>query len=323
MTAACTADFSGGSANLRRVDPRRDMVPIANVIEAAFAGDLGEDGRRMVREMRAFGRVGWIGWLIGKLFLPPAANPQGYVWEEDGQVVGNASLLGVGGYPYRWILANVAVLPEFQNRGIGGELVRASIGLARKLGGRELFLQVKAKNDNAIRLYERLGFDTLSTRTTWLRRRFLPKPNKPGSSQARPRKSQEWRAQWALAREVHPEGLEWPYPLRKDQFQPRWLEGILGWDSRRHWVWMKGSTLLASLSSRSGFGRSRARFVLVTDPRVRGDVEQELISLALIDLGWDGSVLMDYPIGAADGGLSELGFIPRRTLTWMARSLTA
>jgi hypothetical protein len=56
---------------------------------------------------------------------------------------------------------------------------------------------------------------------------------------------------------------------------------------------------------------------------MRGVVEQELISRALFDLDWDGSVVMDYPAGAADGDISGLGFVRRRTLTWMARPLVA
>jgi hypothetical protein len=81
--------------------------------------------------------------------------------------------------------------------------------------------------------------------------------------------------------------------------------------------------MLASLTSRSGFGRSRARFVLVTDPQVRGDVERELITRAMYDLDWHGSIVMDYPAGPADADLSALGLVAQRTLTWMARPLSA
>lgn len=319
MTAAFVSKTSRAAARLRPVDPRRDMTQVAEVIEGAFADELGADGRRMVREMRAFGRMGWFGWLVGKLFLPPAADPRGFVWEESGRLVGNASLLAVVGHSDRWVLANVAVQPEFQNRGVATALVGATIDLARKLGGRELVLQVKWENAAAIHLYDKMGFRKLCTRTTWLRRRHTPIPVPTSDGSVRRRRPEEWRDQLDLAWRLHPEGLEWPYPLRAGQFQPGPFESLLGLD-RRHWVWVEEGELLASLSIESGWGGSRRRFVLVTDPRVRGRAETPLLVHALHDFP-DSGVVIDYPAGEAGEGLSELGFEPMRTLTWMGRGL--
>src|SRR5512134_3714944 len=96
---------------MRLVDPRRDLSGLADVIESAFADSLDLAGRRMADEMRRYGRLGWLGWLLGRFLLPPAAYPKGYVWIEDGHLVGNASLMPVQGAADRWVLANVAVYP--------------------------------------------------------------------------------------------------------------------------------------------------------------------------------------------------------------------
>lgn len=298
------------------------MSEVAAVIEAAFADQLGEDGRRMVREMRAFGRMGWFGWLIGKLFLPPAADPRGFVWEENGRVVGNASLLAVVGHPSRWVLANVAVLPEVQNEGVATELVGATIDLARRLGGRELLLQVKRDNDAATHLYDKMGFRRLCTRTTWLRRRYAPSPTPPSGLPIRGPRPEEWRDQLDLAWRLHPEGLEWPYPVRAGEFRSRAMGRFFGID-RRHWLWVEDGELLASLSIDSGLGGPRRKFILIADPRVRGRVEAPMIGFALEELSWDGGVVLDYPAEVAIEALSDLGFQALRTLTWMGRQLWA
>jgi hypothetical protein len=224
------------------------------------------------------------------------------------------------GHPRRWVLANVAVLPEAQNQGVATGLVGATIDLARGLGARELLLQVKRDNDTAIHLYEKMGFRRLCTRTAWVRRRFAPSPTPRSGLPIRGRKPEEWRDQLELARRLHPEGLEWPYPVQAGQFRPRPFERFFGM-GKQHWLWVEDGDLLASLSINSGLAGPRRRFILIADPRARGRVEGPMIGHALRDLSWEGGVVLDYPAGAAIEAFSDLGFEALRTLTWMGRQL--
>jgi len=134
VTAGLLVQDSRSPSGLRKVNSRRDMAQVADLIELVFRGDLDPFGLRMVREMRAMGRAGYLGWALNRLLLPPAARPQGFVWEADGRVVGNASLLAVNGFPERWVLANVAVGPGYRRRGIGRQMVEAAIELAMERG---------------------------------------------------------------------------------------------------------------------------------------------------------------------------------------------
>lgn len=76
---------------LRPLDPRRDLPQVADLIERAFAGELDPSGQAALRELRLVGRLGGLmGWwsLAGgwsRLF-------GGYVWIEDGRVVGNVTV---------------------------------------------------------------------------------------------------------------------------------------------------------------------------------------------------------------------------------------
>jgi ribosomal protein S18 acetylase RimI-like enzyme len=168
LTAAVTAGRPKRGHGLRRFDPGRDLSALADLIEAGFAERLDPSGRRMVRGLRLFGKLGWLGGLLGRWFLPPAANPQGFVWEEQGAVIGNASLLPVTNYSQRWVMANVVVLPERRRRGIGRTLVTRSIEHARSRGAREIILQVDLNNEAATALYLGLGFKAYEPRTTWI-----------------------------------------------------------------------------------------------------------------------------------------------------------
>jgi [ribosomal protein S18]-alanine N-acetyltransferase len=62
---------------------------------------------------------------------------------------------------------NVAVLPQFRGGGIGSSLLRHVLAEAKQLGARRATLEVRASNEAARRLYERLGFYVAATRRNY------------------------------------------------------------------------------------------------------------------------------------------------------------
>jgi len=62
---------------------------------------------------------------------------------------------------------NVAVLPPLRGKGIGSALLRRAIAEAQQLGARRATLEVRASNEAARRLYERLGFFVAGTRRNY------------------------------------------------------------------------------------------------------------------------------------------------------------
>ncbi len=318
MTAGAIARRSESSPGLRTINPRRDMGQVADLIEITFRGDLDGTGRRMVREMRSLSRLGWIGWALSRLVLPPAARPLGFVWEEDDRIVGNASLLPVSGHPRRWVMANVAVHPEYRRRGIAREMVSASDEVALKAGAQAIYLQVERHNKAALTLYRSMGYMPVATRTTWRRARGLPHERSPKGAAVRQRRASEWTEQFALAEQVSPEGLVWPHPLEPDYFRPTGIGQLFGRITKLHLVRREAGRLAGSLSVH---GTIVQRFVLLVDPGLQGQIEEELLTRALDQVrAGQRSILMDYPTGVAVETLRGLGFREERALTWMRHS---
>jgi len=315
MAAAASAHARSAARGPRPVDVKRDLLPLADLLELVFGPDLDSAGRQLVRDMRALGRFGWLGGVLSRLMLPPAAAPRGFVWEESGRIIGNASLLPVAGRAERWVLANVVVHPDFRRRGIGQELVQACLGLARARGIGTLMLQVKVDNPEAERLYLRLGFRKLTARTTWLRLGGAASGLSLEAPEVRRRVSGEWSDQWALAQRLHPEGLVWPNPLHPGAFRPAWREAL-------HWVWYRGAQLWGSLTAIPRGAPRHWRLILLAQPEAAGQVEAALLAQALASLpAQRSSMILDYPAGVALAPLQLAGFRSEKSLTWMERRL--
>jgi ribosomal-protein-alanine N-acetyltransferase len=84
----------------------------------------------------------------------------------------------VAGFCSFWVIFdevhvnNLAVRPAFRGRGIGTALLRRLLADARALGARRATLEVRASNEGARRLYERLGFHVAG-----VRRRYYTQPD--------------------------------------------------------------------------------------------------------------------------------------------------
>jgi ribosomal protein S18 acetylase RimI-like enzyme len=324
MTAAALAGVRRSvRPSLRPVNPRTDMAQVADLIGLAFRGELDTGGLQMLREMRTFGRAGWLGYQLSRWMLPPAARPRGFVWEEQGRIVGNASLLPVEGYPDRWVLANVAVHPDWRRRGIARLLVRASLSEAERLGAQRMILQVARAKREVQALYADLGFVTTSTRTAWTRpaRRPIPKSDNPPELQLRT--SAEWEAQWEFLRQLHPEGLVWPFPPEDELFRPSGMSTVLGPGRVRHWLWREDGHIVGSLTAQARAVVPEWRLILGCAPEARGRLEAPLLAHALSQLSADLPAAVEYPSGIAEAVFESLEFRAGRSLTWMELGLAA
>jgi ribosomal protein S18 acetylase RimI-like enzyme len=87
---------------------------------------------------------------------------------EAALVVGYARLLTEGEWAH---IRQVAVYPEYRNRGIGTTLVSRLIGLAREKRMPRIYLNARL---NAVGLYERAGFRVVSPTPFPMPRTYLP-----------------------------------------------------------------------------------------------------------------------------------------------------
>jgi ribosomal-protein-alanine N-acetyltransferase len=82
-------------------------------------------------------------------------------YHESGELVGYAI---VSRYVDAWHVMNIAVIPEFRRRGIGRSLLERMFEITSADPRRGYTLEVRVSNTDAIRLYERLGFEARGIR---------------------------------------------------------------------------------------------------------------------------------------------------------------
>ena len=81
----------------------------------------------------------------------------------------------LAGYAFARVIAgeaeilNIAVLPLFRRRGVGGRLLEAAVTAVRTGGAAELFLEVRESNTAAKALYFARGFRPVGVRTDYYR----------------------------------------------------------------------------------------------------------------------------------------------------------
>jgi GNAT superfamily N-acetyltransferase len=322
--ATITAVRSGADSGLRPTDLRRDLGGIAALMETCFGAGLDAAGRGAIHEMRALSRAGPLLWLLGGA-LPGPMWSLGFVWAESGRIVGNISTQRSSAHAHDWLIANVAVHPDFRRRGIARALTEAALGLARKQGGQVALLQVNHDNAAALALYTQLGFARYGSRTEWARYGGSVPPYQPTPAvEIRPRQSGHWPEEYNLACQVCPEGLDWMHPLQASQFRPallRTLGRLLVGQGEERWVALVRGRLVASLIIASNPGESD-HLTLLLHPEWRERVAQPLLVRGLRRLGhrpWP--VRIDHPPHAETETLRNLGFSAGRTLVWMRQNL--
>ena len=104
---------------VRSLNILRDLSPVADLIELCFSNTMDGDGQRYLSDMRRASHddkfLRWANHMAETSSVPLT----GYVWEENGRIVGNASLI-----PFRdkgrrvYLIANVAVHPDHRGHGI-------------------------------------------------------------------------------------------------------------------------------------------------------------------------------------------------------------
>ena len=318
-----------GFSGMRPLDTARDLGGVASVVAEAFRGEMDPAGARVVREMRFVGYLGPLAWWLD-LFAPVGEGfTPGFVWLEDGRIVGNATLRRALPSWRGWIVGNVAVLPEYQGRGIGRELVQACVARARDEDGEWVALEVRADNAPAHHLYQSLGFQQTGTVAMLRHEVGAPRPGQvdaPPTIHVRRPRSGEGKAIFALAQSATPSGLRWAEPLRESEFAFSWERNLDLWlvgQRESWWVAQSDGRIIGAIEAHA-FRNPHEEGRLRMWAAVGSGLYDTLIDAALGQRELASRpMVIAHPGDDADAlqAIARAGFAPLRTLAHMKLDL--
>ena len=306
---------------IREFDLARDGEVVANLIEEAFALKNDPDGQIVLIQMRENARR-----LKQASWIPLTGSTLGFVWEVDGRLVGNISVIPYTHKSHRLhLVANVAVDPAFRSQGIGKALISRALQFSRHAGVREVWLQVKRENESAIRMYQQLGFRKDHCLDIWkkgglIRSNQFQHYRYPSLYEVRAREFGDWQHQKEWLDLNYPPAVRWYSPLDFADLSPwawlnpmRWVNLI----ELRQFSLSVGEGLAGVLSLQRAV--LRADNLYIAAPETPSESEHVRFLLTrFVQENWTGKALaVEYPTGRATSGFESNGFTLARTLLWM------
>ncbi|RPI91384.1 MAG: GNAT family N-acetyltransferase [Chloroflexi bacterium] len=306
--------------HLRPLNMLRDLSAVADLIEVCFSPTMDNEGQRYLSDMRRASRddsfLNWASHMTETASLPL----MGYVWEQDGRIIGNASLI-----PFRdkgkrvYLIANVATHPDYRRRGIGRALTERVMKQARDKRAFAIWLHVREDNFGAIKLYQELGFREIARRTTWQANLDSRLSSPDTDIKVAPRHPRFWPLQQEWLRRIYPEVLSWYHSWNLNTLRPglwNWLYLLFVDFNIKQWTAVRNDNLLATLAWMPQGGRSESLFAAAgtgSDPLAL----TALLVHARRMITYHPQLTLEYPADEMAEAIRAAGFKARRTLLWM------
>jgi ribosomal protein S18 acetylase RimI-like enzyme len=290
---ASVANTRSESTGLRPFDPLRDLRPMVELIELSFGEDLDPQSREMLNEMRALSYVGGpLLWLLSKTSPTLKDLFSGYVWVEEGRVVGNITVHRRYRGKRGWFISNLAVHTDYRRQGIADRLMREGTELARRRHARRISLEVRTGNLAAQKLYKKLGFTKVDSVTKMRLEKIVGvSPVAPREYGIRLVKPEDWRKVHQLAEDAFSWQAKEITPVKEEDYRKGFAQRLLMTignvlRGRREYRWAaeRDDRFLALLTLRTGGAFYSHSLAMMVDPDHRGMVEEMLLTAALATL---------------------------------------
>jgi ribosomal protein S18 acetylase RimI-like enzyme len=318
-------------AGLHPFDPGHHMRGVAELVSSVFADEMDARGRSMMREMQFVGRFSPIlGSVLSMGFFEDFVS--GYVWVEEGKVVGNATLQCADQMGSRWRISNVAVASDYRGLGIARRLMLASLREIAERGGSWAILQVRTDNPTAYGLYQSLGFTDVCRDGTWrLPVVPTPAPELLPEVDLQPLRPTAWRPRLGLAQAARWELADWLSAVQESDYRVDWANWLaealgktMGLQEVDRWGALQNGELLGAVETWASGTASPHRLRFAVRRVAHGKLEAALIAqgMRFLAAAPQRPVIVQHSGDHLEGvaALEAVGFCPQRVLLTMRRA---
>jgi ribosomal protein S18 acetylase RimI-like enzyme len=308
------------TGQIRTVDPAHDLEKIADLIELCFAHQMDEDGRDYLRHIRRAARdPNYQRWTRGSNEQVPVPL-FGYVWEENGKIVGNLTLIPFHrGNIWRYLAANIATHPDYRGRGIAYQLTQTAIDHVRQHKASAIWLQVRDDNPAAHNLYLALGFEERARRTTWEVGEPPPPLLSLNNHHIASRRRIEWPLEEKWLLDVYPPEVAWNLNLRLERYAPGFWRALTYFfynDHIEQWAVHRNDELLGIGIWDAGVYNAETVWI-APNPACEDESLCALLTLLRREVIAPHPMTINYPAGRGEAAFKKAGFSIHNTLIWM------
>jgi ribosomal protein S18 acetylase RimI-like enzyme len=315
------ATIAVSTTHLRPLDVRRDLLAVADLIDICFASSMDAEGREYIQHIRRVATdptfMRWMPGAAEKVSVPM----HGYVWVEDGRLVGNLTLIPfLRQSKWLYMIANVAVHPDYRQRGIGRLLTERALQHIRDHGASSAWLQVRDDNPVAYNLYLRLGFHERAWRTTWQAYSNMTLGYEaPAGMSVAAVSNRDWPQQRAWLETTYPAEVAWNLPFNINHLSPSFWNSLLRAFNGTvidQWGAYQYNQLVGSITWEPSPTHQDVLWV-AADPAWEDKAIQALLPVVLNSIHNRHSLVINYPAGHAEHAFQAAGFEKHNTLVWM------
>jgi ribosomal protein S18 acetylase RimI-like enzyme len=202
---------------------------VAELIADAFTNELDPRGLAALREMRVMSHLSGLLKVLSRSTGDLDDVFSGFVWVEDGKIVGNVTVQRADKYGNRWQIANVAVARAYRGRGIARRLMEQALTHVADSDGRWAVLQVYAHNEVARRLYATLGFEDVGGMVDLRLQRVQRADFPPHATNFHTFSYQHWQPLYELATNQLNAQTQWWRAMRRSDFQASFEQQVGAW----------------------------------------------------------------------------------------------
>ncbi len=280
---------------IRPFDIGRDLRPVAELIAHAFAHELDQRGESALREMRTMSHFSSIIKFLNRSTGEFEDYFGGFVWVDQGKVVGNVTVQRAERSGGRWQIANVAVAPTYRRQGIALHLMERALDYIREENGKHAVLQVYESNHVAHSLYQKLGFEVMGGNVEMQVDKTPKAPPAARLSNFYSFSSNHWQPLYELANNQLGNHTQWWRAIRRSDFQltfeqqlGEWMWNQLGRERIYRRCLQYNQRFDAALILTARRWRGQHKLQLWVRPEQYGQHEETLVQ-------WVLSVLQEYP----------------------------
>jgi ribosomal protein S18 acetylase RimI-like enzyme len=317
---------------IRPFDIGRDLRPVAELISKAFAHELDHRGTAALREMRLMAYMSGFIRMLNRSTGEFNDVFNGFVWVEEGKVVGNITVQRADSHGSRWQIANVAVEPAYRGQGIARQLIQNALDHIYRVHGQWAVLQVYDDNTVARNLYEKIGFENMGG-VTEMQIDRAPFVGEPASiPNFHSFGSGQWQLLYELANSQFQAQSQWWRAVRRDDFQltfeqqiGEWFWGMAGREQVMRQAIRISRKFEAALVMNIRRWRGTHEVKLWTRPEQYGKYEHQLAQWIMAQLEeyprWPVSVRLSTEHTAAIQAFHLYGFTQQHALLTMRRKI--